>query len=253
MDQSENHLKTVLAHLDFASCLMRNNTVVFVNDLFKSNLQEQEISALLQSETEGSRDWVHKGTGTYYSVKRISLDKELKVLFFIERKEVRLVTDPLTGLLHRETFPRLSQQVLDEGKAQAKIIGFLFIDLDGFKAVNDTWGHDNGDLVLRETAVRISHVIRGNDHGFRMGGDEFVILLDGVKDRMHSCLVARRLISAISEPIALSSEVQVRIGASIGISTFPSDGNEVEDLLQKSDEAMYRAKKLGKNSYQLHG
>jgi diguanylate cyclase (GGDEF)-like protein len=253
MDQSEKYLRTVLAHLDFASCLMRNGSIVFVNDLFKSSLQEQEISPLLQGAAEGSRDWVHKATGAYYSVKRISLDKEFKVLFFIENKEVRLVTDPLTGLLHRETFPRLSQQILNEGKAQEKIIGFLFIDLDGFKAVNDTWGHDSGDVVLRETAARISRVSRANDHGFRMGGDEFVILLDAVKDRMHCCLVARRLISAISEPISLSSEVQVRIGASIGISTFPSDGNEVDDLLQKSDEAMYRAKKLGKNSYQLHG
>jgi diguanylate cyclase (GGDEF)-like protein len=253
MDQSENYLRILLAHLDFASCMLRKDTIVYVNDVFRQTLQEQEISVLLKGGVEGSRDWVQKSTGTYYSVKRIVLDEEFTVLFVIERKEVRLVTDALTGLLHKETFPRLSQQILNQGKLKEEIIGFLFVDLDAFKAVNDTWGHDNGDLVLQETGTRISRIIRSNDYCFRMGGDEFVIILDAVKDRIHSCLVARRLISAISEPITISSDIQVRIGASIGISTFPSDGCEVDDLLQKSDEAMYRAKKLGKNSYQLHG
>ncbi len=252
MDQSEHYLKIVLAHLDFACCMMRDDAIIYQNDVFKNTLQEREIASLLRIAVEDEHDWIDKSTGTYYTVKRIPLNEDYSILFFIERKEVRLVTDPLTNLLHRETFPRLAQQILSKGKANNEIIGFLFVDLDGFKAINDTWGHENGDVVLRETGDRIMHVIRGNDYCFRMGGDEFVIVLDSVKDRMHSCLVARRLISAISEPIKLPSGTQVAVGASIGIATFPSDGSEVDEVLQKSDEAMYLAKKLGKNSYQLH-
>jgi diguanylate cyclase (GGDEF)-like protein len=146
----------------------------------------------------------------------------------------------------------VTSKIIEEAKIVNKIIGFMFLDLDGFKAVNDTFGHDSGDLVLQETARRISNIIRNNDICIRLGGDEFLVLLTEIKDKMHSCLVARRLISAISQPINLDIGSNIIIGVSIGIASYPSDGVSVEELMNKSDEAMYKAKKIGKNNYQLY-
>jgi len=128
--------------------------------------------------------------------------------------------------------------VIDDARSRDQVLALLFVDLDGFKIVNDTWGHESGDVVLKETAARMTRTVRNNDICFRMGGDEFVIILSTINDRMHSCLVSRRLISAISEPIVLPSGNQAKVGASIGIATFPADGSEIEELLHRADEAM---------------
>jgi diguanylate cyclase (GGDEF)-like protein len=253
MERHERYLKTIIEHLDFACCVINNGSLVHANDTFRHSFSDdQDIAPHLQRPQNDVHGFVHMATGVYFSVKKISLDDEFTVFLFIERQGVSLVTDPLTGLLQRESFPQLSQQILDDTKARTGVFALLFVDLDGFKAVNDTWGHENGDLVLQKTAERMNHVVRNTDYCFRMGGDEFVIILSSINDRMHSCLVARRLISSISEPILLPTGNSAKVGASIGIATFPSDGLDVEDLLQKADQAMYLAKKLGKNNYQLH-
>jgi diguanylate cyclase len=129
----------------------------------------------------------------------------------------------------------------------------MFLDLDGFKRVNDSWGHDEGDLVLRKTSERIAYTIRQSDQAFRIGGDEFVVILTDVRERVHSCLSARKLLAAIGQPILLGTGEEITVGASIGISTYPVDGQSIDELTNKADEAMYRAKKAGRNNYRLCG
>jgi diguanylate cyclase (GGDEF)-like protein len=126
------------------------------------------------------------------------------------------------------------------------------MDLDGFKSVNDTWGHESGDLVLKKCSERMLEVVRDNDFCFRFGGDEFVIILTEIKDKMHACLVARRLISSISDLIPLNQTTNLKVGASIGIANYPSDGVMAEELVNKADEAMYQAKRMGKNNYRIY-
>lgn len=252
MDRHEHYLHILLEHLDFATCLLKNGAMDYVNTAYHTAFGNEVVAPLFRDNQTDVQRFAHTDTGLFYSVKRIILDEEFTVLFFTEHKGVTLVIDPLTGLLNRESFPLISQQVLDDIRSRDKVLALLFVDLDGFKIINDTWGHESGDVVLQKTAARMTNTIRNNDSCFRMGGDEFVIILSSINDRMHSCLVARRLISAISEPIPLPSGNQARVGASIGIATFPTDGSEIEELLHKADEAMYLAKKLGKNNYQLH-
>ena len=252
MDRHERYLHSLVEHLDFAACILKEGVMAYANDAYRHSFGDEDITSLFPDPQSGVRSFAHKDTGLFYSVKRITLDDEFTVLFFSERKGVSLATDPLTGLLHRESFPLISQQVIDDARSRDQVLALLFVDLDGFKIVNDTWGHESGDVVLKETAARMTRTVRNNDICFRMGGDEFVIILSTINDRMHSCLVSRRLISAISEPIVLPSGNQAKVGASIGIATFPADGSEIEELLHRADEAMYMAKKLGKNNYQLH-
>ena len=124
----------------------------------------------------------------------------------------------------------------------------MFLDLDRFKEVNDTLGHDMGDLLLKETAVRLTHCVRADDTVARMGGDEFTIILNELDNQLSTERIAQDILDRLSEPFRLGAEV-VYITTSIGISVYPVDGNEVEVLLKNADQAMYAAKELGRNRY----
>jgi diguanylate cyclase (GGDEF)-like protein len=252
MEALEEHLIKIILNLDQGSCLIKNDEIILANGAFNELVNRDEIHALLRSAVSAEGPWPIISGGNFYSATRVVIDQIYSVLLLSTKKEFGLSNDPLTGLLHRECFDRLTKKLMDDARSLNKIVSFLFIDLDGFKSINDNWGHENGDLVLKKCSERILYVIRSNDLCFRFGGDEFVVILTEVKEKMHSCLVARRLISAISESISLDSTTNVRVGASIGIACYPFDGQEVEDLVNKADEAMYHAKRLGKNNYQLH-
>lgn len=121
----------------------------------------------------------------------------------------------------------------------------IYIDLDGFKPVNDTYGHDAGDLLLKEIAERLSGIVRESDIVARVGGDEFVIVTGEINFGSGGELIARRIKDIITEPVIIGGN-SVSVGASIGISIFPSNGSDSESLIQKADEAMYRVKKSGR-------
>jgi diguanylate cyclase (GGDEF)-like protein len=252
MEALEEHLIKIILNLDQGSCLIKNDEIICVNNAFTESVTRDEISALLKSAVSVEGPWPILSGGKFYSATRVMIDQIYSILLLSTKKEFSLSHDPLTGVLHRECFDRLSNKLMDDARSLSKILSFLFIDLDGFKSINDNWGHENGDLVLKKCSERILYVIRSNDLCFRFGGDEFVVILTEVKERMHTCLVARRLISAISEIISLDSTTNVKVGASIGIACYPFDGQAVEELVNKADEAMYHAKRLGKNNYQLH-
>ena len=159
--------------------------------------------------------------------------------------------DKLTGLPNRTLLQdRLSHAIQLRLRSRERC-AVLFLDLDAFKTINDTLGHDAGDEVLKEVAKRLRGSIRNSDTAARLGGDEFVILLEGFDqpDNIHS--VTHRILLALGQDIQ-HKDACLNITASIGISFFPEDGETVEDLLQAADTAMYHGKKRGRNTYQFY-
>lgn len=162
--------------------------------------------------------------------------------------------DALTGL---PSLNFLSERALNLFGCAPRATGLavLFIDLDGFKEVNDTWGHGVGDRVLIETARRLEEGLRQSDHAARIGGDEFVAVLDGIHRQQDAEEVAQKLIDMIEQPVVMECEeqgaVQAVIGASIGIALYPDHGDDLERLIKRADAAMYKAKKQGKGVYSL--
>ena len=153
--------------------------------------------------------------------------------------------DVLTGLPNRNMlYDRLQQSILSSYK-----IAVLCLDLDKFKEVNDTLGHDVGDKLLKEASRRINSCVREADTVARLGGDEFCVVIDNVDERFHVDRIAHSILKALEEPFLLGIN-KIFVSVSIGISFFPNDGDNVDDLLKKSDQAMYFAKNKGRNCFQ---
>jgi diguanylate cyclase (GGDEF)-like protein len=126
----------------------------------------------------------------------------------------------------------------------------MFLDLDRFKVVNDSLGHDAGDQLLRVATERIRRSIRDSDMLFRMGGDEFTVLLESVRGPEETAAVAKRILDAIAEPVQLQRH-EIRITTSIGMALFPKDDPSGSRLVKSADTAMYRAKELGRNRFEF--
>lgn len=158
--------------------------------------------------------------------------------------------DELTGLPNRSLlFDRLNQAVARADRHN-EMFATLFIDLDGFKQINDSCGHETGDALLAEAASRISFCIRGTDTAARIGGDEFIVILTDVTSAVDAERVAGKLTEVLSQPFEVCEHDCV-ITASIGISLFPEHGVDVESLINRADKAMYSAKKAGKNTWHM--
>jgi len=127
----------------------------------------------------------------------------------------------------------------------------LFIDLDRFKNINDTLGHDAGDKLLQEMGTRLTHTVRASDVVARLGGDEFVVLVQEVAEPKQVAAVARKILSALVEPMSIQGQ-ECRVTASIGICMYPSEGRNEQSLMKNADIAMYRAKEDGKNNYKFY-
>ena len=156
--------------------------------------------------------------------------------------------DLLTGLPNRSLLKdRLTQSCKISARHQEKV-AVLFIDLDGFKDVNDVHGHDIGDELLLMLAKILQDAVRKSDTVARFGGDEFVVLLTGLLSRDDAAIVAEKILHNVSEPITLSVG-EVQVGASIGIAVYPYDGTDSAKLLKVADSLMYRIKQQGKNQY----
>jgi diguanylate cyclase (GGDEF)-like protein/PAS domain S-box-containing protein len=159
--------------------------------------------------------------------------------------------DALTGLLNRRLLEDRLQQSINLARRNDAMVAVMLVDLDGFKAVNDQYGHLMGDYVLRTVAKRLKDCVRESDTVARLGGDEFVVLLSGQRSAEDSSVVAGKILTALTEPVAAGGR-RFDIGASIGISIFPRDGASPEQLLKHADAAMYRVKEAGKNRYQFY-
>jgi diguanylate cyclase (GGDEF)-like protein len=159
-------------------------------------------------------------------------------------------TDPLTGLANRTWFFQVLGERLLNG-AGSSPSAVLFLDLDGFKMVNDERGHAAGDALLADVAARISRSVREQDLVARHGGDEFVVLIEGIENRSIAHAVAARVIEAVSAPF-MHGEAIVELGISIGVAFYPEHGSSSAELLQHADAAMYRAKSQGGRSYAVY-
>jgi diguanylate cyclase (GGDEF)-like protein len=171
--------------------------------------------------------------------------------------------DDITGLPNRVSFKDQLQQTLQDPQRGQRQTALLFMDLDNFKRINDTLGHATGDILLKEVSKRLLLNLRTNDtiamgkpiHGneslARLGGDEFTVVLTEIKEANDAAIVASRLLSSLSQPVALSGH-EVTITASIGIAIFPDDGQDDETLVKNADMAMYFAKRDGKNKFKFY-
>jgi diguanylate cyclase (GGDEF)-like protein/PAS domain S-box-containing protein len=157
--------------------------------------------------------------------------------------------DSLTGLPNRLLFEDRGRQVLARARRKHDTVGILFCDLDDFKAVNDRCGHDAGDEILRQVAVRLQSCAREMDTVARFGGDEFVLLLDGLRETAESMVVAARICDIIAKPYSLGDQ-SVKVGVSIGVAINSPETSSLETILGKADGAMYQAKAAG--GYRTH-
>ncbi|WP_293775802.1 sensor domain-containing diguanylate cyclase [uncultured Oxalicibacterium sp.] len=168
----------------------------------------------------------------------------VKVSYMLLHAQYRANHDALTGLANRSLFNEVLEQHLTLCKRNQTPLSILYIDLDGFKAINDQHGHDVGDRLLCTVASRMKVGSRRSDMVARLGGDEFAIIMVGAS-RADSAVVAQKLVDSLSCPYEIDG-MKLRISASIGIAGYPESGETVESLLQRADDAMYRAKELGR-------
>jgi len=180
-----------------------------------------------------------------------------QISLFIARKQaeehIRHLAhyDELTGLANRNMFSQGLSHAIAKAQRNSMALAILFIDLDRFKNINDTLGHEAGDSVLKEVAERLRGCLRESDTIGRLSGDEFVVLLEETPQSMHCTEVAQKILAAIARPFAIDTQ-EFHLTASIGISTYPADSEDMQGLLKNADVAMYRAKELGKNNFQFY-
>lgn len=159
--------------------------------------------------------------------------------------------DYLTDLPNRALFLDYLAHSLQLAKRNKCKLAVMFLDLDGFKQVNDTLGHDAGDLLLQAVSRVLKEIIRASDTVARVGGDEFTFILNEVGSDENAALIANKIIVALSQPLELKGQT-CQIGASIGIALYPDDAQETDMLIKQADEAMYLAKTSGKNNYKFY-
>jgi len=191
-------------------------------------------------------------------------DKDGEIIKYIavhtNLKEIIETQDKADFLAYHDSLTQLPNRVKLEESLEFSInianrnklnLFVLFIDLDRFKIINDTLGHGVGDILLKVISKRIKNILRGTDIVARMGGDEFIVVLDSVRNKNSAGYVCQKLLDVIQEPIIID-ENTLNTSASIGVSMYPNDGVDITSLIKNADTAMYHAKKLGKNNYQYY-
>ncbi|MCA9473585.1 MAG: GGDEF domain-containing response regulator, partial [Nitrospira sp.] len=206
--------------------------------LILSGLEDEALA--VQAVQNGAQDYLIKGQVNSHALSRA-------IRYAVERHRVHeQVTyqahyDHLTGLANRGLFHERLHYALARCNRNDTAIALLFLDLDQFKAINDTFGHAYGDMVLKTVASRLKKCIREVDTGVRMGGDEFAILLDEISSVENVGMIAQRLIDLVSQPMMVQDH-ELHVTCSIGATIYPWDCAKAQDLLKHSDTAMYRAK-----------
>ena len=229
----------------------------------------EKVVRLLKGEIEGYRQekrYIHKDGRILWAMFTATLvrDRQGKPHYFIGQAQditdrVRAVEtirqmayhDPLTGLPNRKLLADRMQMAQARAKRHGHLDAVAYLDLDGFKEVNDVHGHDIGDLLLREAAGRIPGVLRQGDTMARVGGDEFVLVLPEIKDKSDVTAIAGKVMNCLRRPFLIGTH-EIIITTSLGITFYPDDGEEQEILLRNADDAMYQAKQAGKNTFRYY-
>lgn len=182
----------------------------------------------------------------FIAIKRNITDKKL----YEQQLDYLAHHDPLTSLPNRLMFGGKLARALSRTRGENKMLAVMFLDIDGFKTINDTLGHNAGDSLLRQVADRLKLCMRDADTIARMGGDEFTAILTGIEHERAAVVAAKRVMRVITEPFMVEGH-EIFISGSIGISFYPNDGNDAETLVKNADAAMYRAKEKGRNTYHI--
>jgi two-component system CheB/CheR fusion protein len=182
----------------------------------------------------------------------VGIFSDISLIKESQRRIERLANfDALTGLPNRNLFLDRLKRAVSRAVRQGEGFALMFIDLDNFKTINDTLGHDAGDLLLQEVARRLEKCIRDGDTAARLGGDEFTVLLE-TSDQMAVAKTAQRIVEMLAAAFTLRDS-KVCVTCSIGISIHPDDGSDDQTLMKNADLAMYRAKQQGKNNFRFFG
>ena len=159
--------------------------------------------------------------------------------------------DPLTDLPNRSLLMERLERQIALGDREQRSMAVLFLDLDRFKFVNDNFGHDIGDDLLKSVAQKLQALVRHSDTVARLGGDEFVIKLNNPANGEEVAHIAERIVTVINEPMVFGGKT-VQVGTSIGIALYPTDGETPAELIRNADTALYAAKSSGKNTYRFY-
>jgi diguanylate cyclase (GGDEF)-like protein len=209
--------------------------IIVMTDEMDRNLDKDAIKS-------GASDYLVKG-----QIDSQVLERALR--YAIDRKEAeqklaRLAHyDALSNVPNRILFRDRLQRAIERARRGHQNVALLFLDLDGFKQVNDTFGHDAGDELIKTVASRLTACVRKSDSVARIGGDEFTLILEEIEGTADIVNVAKKVIDIVSRPVAIGGQ-QIFVGCSIGIAAYPEGGEDVDTLLKHADMAMYQAKSL---------
>jgi diguanylate cyclase (GGDEF)-like protein/PAS domain S-box-containing protein/hemerythrin-like metal-binding protein len=241
---------TQLIHPDDVSRVLQVN-----QECIENRIENFEVEYRMRAK-DGSWKWI---LGRGKAFRRNAMGRALRMvgthIDITERKEAEIQInflayhDQLTGLPNRTLFFDRFSQAITFARRTEKKLALLFLDLDGFKPVNDRYGHDAGDIVLKAVAERLQAAIRGIDTVARLGGDEFAMILGQLDSPQEAGLVAAKLVAVVGQPVALDNGELATVTASIGIAMHPANGSEMDLLLGKADAAMYQSKERGGNRF----
>ncbi|HEV7391853.1 MAG TPA: EAL domain-containing protein [Burkholderiales bacterium] len=221
-------------HGAFAFPLVAANQVLGVMEFFHRDVREPDAMLIQIAESIGSQ------IGQF--IVRMKAEEAVKYV---------AMHDTVTHLPNRVMFNQGLEQAIARAQRHERQLALMFIDLDRFKIINDTLGHEIGDVLLRDVAQRLKDNLRAGDMVARLGGDEFVVLLEDVEDAAAIGSVAEKLIAALSSNFIIAGR-EVHVTASIGLSTYPVDAQDMRSLMKYADIAMYRAKEQGRNTFQFY-
>ncbi|WP_062310024.1 GGDEF domain-containing protein [Polynucleobacter sinensis] len=186
----------------------------------------------------------------FYRAKQKTQEEELRLINSNGQLHNAAYFDSLTKLPNRLSLNDLVESAMAVAKLDSDLLAICFLDLDGFKGVNDRMGHSSGDGLLVAAAARMKKAVRDSDSVIRLGGDEFVLILGGIKNKEQLEILLKRILELLASPFMISGK-NVSVSASIGVTIYPDDDAPMEDLLAHADAAMYEAKKQGKNAWVL--
>ena len=209
----------------------------------------------LRALAEGAKDFIAKPFDFMEARTRIRNMLEVRLLYkelerYSQALESMAMHDPLTGLPNRRLLIDRLSLAIAHAHRNKSAMAVMYLDLDGFKQINDSLGHDVGDMLLTMVADRLEAAVRQEDTVARMGGDEFVIGLWGINDAAGVASLASKVIQALSQPYRIQGR-EVSMTASVGVSMYPMHGEEVETLMKNADLALYEAKHSGKNNFRI--